>query len=164
VAATGRAIVRGIPLLMLVAGCAHLAPPKPLALTSADNGRSMEMTIGQTLIVTLPWDPATGYRWQTVAEPDARTLIIVDSGFEQARSRTASPLKNPAEAGSHVPENPAEAGSHVPAGEAWWKLRATGTGSTSFTVRYVRPWEPEADPKPKEFTIAVEVKAREESG
>jgi len=142
-------VIAPIAGLMLLVGCAHLRPPRPLALTVADSGKPIEMTVGQTCTVTLPWDPATGYRWQIVAAPDARTLIVVDSGFERAPSKSRSSSSR-------------AAGSQVTgaAGAAWWKLRATGAGSTSFAVRYVRPWEPDADPKPREFSITVEVKPR----
>ena len=136
-------LVVPIVTLMLLAACSHLRPPRPVALHMADSGQSIEMTVGQTFTLTLPWDPATGYRWQIVADPDARTLIVLDSGFERppASSRSAS--------------SPGTS-EHTGPGEAWWKLRATGAGSTSFAVRYLRPWEPEADAR--QFTITVEVK------
>jgi predicted secreted protein len=76
-------------------------------------------------------------------------LIVIDSGFQQApaKSRPSSPG---APAADGAPET----------GHAWWRLRATGAGTTSFGLRYFRPWEPDADPNPKEFTITVNVKPR----
>jgi inhibitor of cysteine peptidase len=144
-------LIAPIAALTLLAACAHLRPPRPLALTTADSGKSIEMVVGQTCTITLPWDPATGYRWQIVADPDARTLIVLDSGFERLPSNSRSSSSRAA--GSQKPGTD---------GHAWWKLRATGAGSTSFAVRYVRPWEPDA--QAREFTITVEVKRADKSG
>ncbi len=102
------------------------------------------MTVGQTLTVTLPWDPSTGYRWQPIAQPDARMLIILDSGFERPPATAQARLQNSSDRA--LPNE----------GRAWWKLRATGEGSTSFGVQYVRPWEPDAGSR--QFSITVDVK------
>jgi hypothetical protein len=80
-------------------------------------------------------------------------LIVLDSGFQRppAKSRSTPPGGAPA------------AGDASESGYAWWRLRATGAGTTSFGVRYVRPWEPDAEPTAKEFTITVDVKPAQKS-
>ena len=129
-------VKRVLPLVIiaLLGACAHLRhKPAPLMLGSVDTGRTITMSVGQVAMLRLPSNPSTGYRWQTTSDPDARTLIVMDSGYDRPASDT--------------PGAP---------GQAWWKLRATGEGTTSFAVRYVRPWEP--DEKAQEFTLTVVVK------
>ncbi len=128
---------RFLPLIVvavLLAGCAHL-PHKagPLALGEADSGRTVEMVVGQVATVRLASNLSTGYRWQATGDPDPRILIIEDSGYDR-----------PAEKMPGAPE------------QSWWTLRATGAGTTTLVLRYVRPWE--ADEKAKEFSLTVTVK------
>ncbi len=148
-------LLAATPALVLVAAAAHLAGcahnPPPILVSGADTGKSIEMIVGQTLTISLPSDPSTGYRWQVTAEPDARNLIVLVSGFDSTPSKAPAPS-------AAKPDTPRTSN----AGRAWWKLRATGEGSTSFGLRYVRPWEPETNAQ--EFTIGVDVKPVEKSG
>ena len=126
---------RLLPLIVtsaLLGGCAHGARG-PLTLGPADSGKTVQLAVGQEVTVRLAWDPGTGYRWQTTSDPDALVLIVIDSGYDRPPART--------------PGSP---------GQAWWRLRATGAGSTSFALRYVRPWE--LDEKAQDFTLTVAVK------
>ena len=118
----------------LLGGCVHLRRAAgPLRLGASDSGRSVEMSVGQTLTVRLASNPSTGHQWQVTTEPDARVLIVVDSGYDRPQSNALGA-----------------------AGQAWWRLRATGAGSTSIALRYVRPWEPAPDAE--RFTLTVTVK------
>jgi inhibitor of cysteine peptidase len=130
-------VKRFLPLFLIAVqfcACAHLGhKPAPLALEPADNGKTVNMVVGEQATLRLPANPGTGYRWETISAPDARILIVVDTGYDRP-----------------TPDLPGASG------QAWWKLRATGAGSTSFAVRYVRPWEP--DEKAQEFTLNVTVK------
>ncbi len=128
---------RLLPLVVMAAllsACTHLARKNgPLTLGPADSGKTVTLVVGQVVTVRLASNPSTGYRWQTATEPDPQYLIVVDSGYDR-------PAENAPGA----------------SGQAWWKLRATGAGSTSIELRYVRPWEPDA--KAQQFTLNVTVK------
>ncbi len=119
-------------LMLLFASCAHFRSPAPLILAPADSGCAVEMPKGKTFTVRLPTDLASGYVWQTIEEPDARVAIVNDSGVVD-----------------HAVTAPETAGA------TWWKLRATGTGTTCFAVRYVRPWEPEKNGQTFSVTVVV---------
>ncbi len=118
--------------VLLFGSCAHFRPPAPLVLTPADSGYAVETRAGKTFTVRLPTDLASGYVWQTIEEPDARVAIVNDSGVVD-HAVTA-------------PQAP---------GATWWKLRATGTGTTCFAVRYVKPWEPGKNGQTFSVTIVV---------
>ena len=123
-----------VAIVSLPAACIHRGhSARPLALGPADSGRTIDMAVGQVATVRLASNPGTGYRWQTTSDPDARVLIVMDAGYDRPSA--------------DAPGAP---------GQAWWKLRATGVGSTSLTLRYARPWEP--DEKVQEFTLNVNVK------
>ncbi len=117
---------------VLAASCAHGAGSGPLVLRLPDSGKLVRLAARQTVTVRLAWNPSTGYRWETAAAPDARVLIVENSGYDQP------PAKKPGAPG-----------------EAWWQLRATGAGWTSIAWRYVRPWEP--GEKAQEFRLIVNV-------
>ncbi len=126
-------LLAAVAVALALAACAHLGhKPGPPALGKADTGKTINLAVGDVATVRLPSTPSTGYRWETTSDPDARVLIVMDSGYDRP--------------GAETPGAP---------GQAWWKLRATGAGSTSFAVRYVRPWE--ADAKAQEFRVTVNV-------
>ncbi len=117
----------------LACSCAHSRPrATPIALALADSGKALDLVVGQTVVVRLEANPSTGYQWQIAANPDERIALVVDSGYDRPASDAAGA-----------------------AGQAWWKLRATGPGSTTIALRYVRPWEPEQAAKTFEATITV---------
>ncbi len=119
---------------LALAACVHLGKTAQLQpIGAADSGRTIQMTVGQTVTLRLAANLATGYRWQKVTAPDERVLIVVAAGYDRPAAEAAG------------------AG-----GQAWWKLRATGAGETSIELRYARPWEPEEEDK--RFTLSMIVK------
>jgi predicted secreted protein len=129
-----RGLLPIIVVSVVLGSCAHLrGPAAPPTLGPSDTGKSIELAVGQTVTVRLASSPGTGYLWQTATEPDERVLIVVDAGYDRP-----------------VPDAPAAPG------QAWWKLRATGVGSTSIALRYVRPWE--SSEGAGQFTLTVTVK------
>ena len=86
-------------------------------MSASLNDRQAEVTVGQTLSVTLPSNPTTGYSWIIASKPDFLEL----SGEED-----------------YVPAQPQMAGS---GGMSTWKflVKAPGTGTLRFAYR--RPWE-----------------------
>ena len=119
-----------IATAVCLASCAHRGP---LSLGEADTGRAVQLAVGQTLTLRLASDLSTGHTWQIATDPDARVLIVVDSGYD--RPRASAPGTT---------------------GQAWWVLHATGAGSTSIALRYGRPWE--SVPDARQFTMNITVK------
>jgi len=54
-----------------------------VTLTSADNGRSLDVHAGDTIVITLAENPTTGYRWE-LAPSDGRVVKLVFDRFEMA--------------------------------------------------------------------------------
>jgi len=54
-----------------------------ITLTQADQGKSVTLQPGQTLVVELPENPTTGFRW-AIARNDDATLALRDSDYAQA--------------------------------------------------------------------------------
>jgi inhibitor of cysteine peptidase len=70
------------------------------ALTAADHGRVLDLTVGDEIVLELPESPSTGYRWRAEYDP-ALTLVASDwapafantvggSGIRRLRFRAAA--------------------------------------------------------------------------
>lgn len=90
-------------------------------------------TTGETFVLTLDSNPSTGYQWQLATAPDATIVKLV-------RSEYTAPATQRVGAG----------------GEEVWTFQAVGTGHTTVTLKYVRPWEGNVAPvDQRTFTITV---------
>ncbi|MFO1434779.1 MAG: protease inhibitor I42 family protein [Candidatus Competibacteraceae bacterium] len=54
-----------------------------ITLTQADQGKSITLQPGQTLVVELPENPTTGFRW-AIARNDEETLALRKSDYKPA--------------------------------------------------------------------------------
>ena len=54
-----------------------------ITLTQADQGKSITLQPGQTLVVKLPENPTTGFRW-AIARNDEATLALRSSDYAPA--------------------------------------------------------------------------------
>ncbi|MBB6341970.1 inhibitor of cysteine peptidase [Pseudomonas fluvialis] len=79
----------------------------------------IELKRGQTLILSLPSNPTTGFRWQLF---DGAPQVLAQLGPEVYR----------------VPE---EAGIVGSAGLSTWRFQATLPGQGRLLLQYQRPWE-----------------------
>ncbi|KJH83522.1 protease inhibitor I42 family protein [Pseudomonas sp. KSR10] len=118
-----RSLPRLLPfaVLLALAGCAG-APPSSVAL-SDDTACPLSMQPGQTLILSLPSNPASGYRW---------SLREVSS--EQLKSLGPEVFSSP--------KNDLIGGDGV----STWRFEAANNGSGRLYLTYQRPWENEAEP------------------
>jgi inhibitor of cysteine peptidase len=125
---------RLLPLasLLLVAGCAS-APPSSVAL-SDDAVCPLSLQPGQTLILSLPSNPATGYRWN-----------LRDASSEQLKSLGPEVFTSP--------EKDMIGGDGI----STWRFEAADTGSGRLFLTYQRPWETDAEPAGL-FDCRVEVR------
>lgn len=124
-------LLRSTSLLMVLAalaGCAgqptsvSIEPSaKALQVSPGQQARckSIELKQGQTLILSLPSNPTTGFRWQLF---DAAPSVLKALGPEVYR----------------VPE---EAGIVGSAGLSTWRFQATLPGQGRLLLQYQRPWE-----------------------
>jgi inhibitor of cysteine peptidase len=87
-------------------------------LTSADDGRALSACVGDELVITLPENASTGYRW------------AVERVGEQLRGdRTASP-----------------GGAREPGAArlAAFRFEVVGAGESRLVLRHWRPWQGES--------------------
>jgi inhibitor of cysteine peptidase len=87
-------------------------------LTSADNGRTIELHVGDEAALRLPENPSTGYRWAVdVADPNL--VRIEERGYLATSERIGA------------------------AGEAQWLIKAKAPGATTIKLKRWRQWEGE---------------------
>jgi len=116
-----------------------VAPPAPSpadrTLTNSDDGMTIGLKAGQILAVRLDSNPSTGYSWQ-VSQVDAAVLK------QQGEPQFIHPADAPPGAG----------GAQV------FVFTAAAGGSTTLTLVYKRPFEPDVAPV-QTFTVHVTVDA-----
>lgn len=114
---------------------AQSSAPSPLIVTENDDGKSLQLKVGHELVIQLPSEPTTGYRW--VLPWDLGPLI----GGRQ---------KQGADGG-----NTRGAG-----GTETFKFYAKDTGTVTLTLDYKVPWQ--NDPPARTFAVTVSVTKSEE--
>jgi inhibitor of cysteine peptidase len=87
-------------------------------LTSADNGRTVDLRVGEKVTLRLPENPSTGYRWAV----DAAEMSLVEI-----------------EEGEHVATSKMIGGG----GDAQWLIKAKAPGAAQMKLKRWRPWEGE---------------------
>ncbi|MDX5372837.1 MAG: protease inhibitor I42 family protein [Pseudomonadaceae bacterium] len=110
--------------LALLAACT--SQPKPsVSLEEKQLGQCpMQLYQGQTLTLTLPSNPTTGFRW-----------VVADAAPGVLRSL-----------GPEVYITPEEAGLVGAGGRSVWRYQAYQAGSGRLLMQYRRPWEVEVAP------------------
>lgn len=128
-----RARLLTVSSLALLAACAQQPVPKNIALAN-QRDCPLRLHSGQTLSLTLPSDPTTGYRWQVqnAGQPVLRSL------------------------GPEVYSNLEDAGLVGAAGQSAWRFAAQQAGSGTLSLVYRQPWAPEVAPI-KSFDCALSV-------
>ena len=128
-------------VVVIVAACgvfraAPKPPPEPVTVSAAQSGTTVALASGQDLVVRLPSNPTTGYRWIYVEPKDAVLRVDGPSTFEGAQS----------------PGGAVGAG-----GTEIWKLAPLKPGQQQLRFEYRRPWEQDVAPA-QIATYAVTVK------
>jgi len=118
-------------------GCAIAESTKPRqehvsrVLTETDNGTTVESHVGEEVVLRLPENASTGYRWAVEA---------VDTNLVDVQEGEYLPMSNAVGGG----------------GEAQWIVRAKATGVTLIKLRRWRRWEGESSVRERfEFTIRI---------
>lgn len=136
-----RIVVSGVlaAMVVAVAACGMLKstpkpPPAPVTVGAEQSGTSVALVSGQDLVVRLPSNPSTGYRWIYVEPKDAVLRVDGPSTFE----------------------TPSAGGAVGAAGTEVWKLAPFKPGQQQLRFEYRRPWEQDVAPS-KTATYSVTV-------
>jgi inhibitor of cysteine peptidase len=105
-------------------------------LTEADTDKPVELTAGQTLIITLPANPTTGYAW-AVALNGAPQLAQQGEGV--------------------YTQDASSSGMAGAGGTETFTFKADAAGSNTLTLNYGRSFEPDQPPA-NSFSVPVTVK------
>ena len=119
--------------LALIAACAS----KPDSVVLKEDQQSdcpLEMDMSQMLVISLPSNPTTGFRWVVT----------------KAASTVLQPL------GPEVYTNPEEAGMVGSGGKSTWRFKAYQTGQDALLMQYQRPWDQGIAPA-KTFACEISV-------
>jgi inhibitor of cysteine peptidase len=108
--------------------------PATVAVTQADQGKTVSAKPGDTIVVSLEGNPSTGYTWVAKDLPSFLTQEG-EPTFKQADS----------------------SGAVGAPGMVDISFKATAAGSGELKLDYVRPWETTATPV-KTFSANVDVK------
>ncbi|VVN70719.1 protease inhibitor I42 family protein [Pseudomonas fluorescens] len=122
-----------LPLsLALLAACASQS--RQNVTVEKQSECPVQLKTGQNLILTLPSNPTTGYRW---AIQDSAGGVL----------HRLSP---------EVYSNPKDAGLVGSAGQSTWRFQASAAGSGRLRLTYQQPWAPEVAPV-ETFDCAIAV-------
>ena len=118
--------------LALLSACA--TQPKHNVTVEKLSQCPVQLTNGQNLILNLPSNPSTGYRW---AVQDSAGGVLKALGPEVYR-------------------NPEDAGIVGAAGVSTWRFQAFAAGTGRLRLTYQKPWAPEVPPV-ETFDCAISV-------
>ena len=102
-----------------------------ITLTRADEGRTVDVHAGDTVLVRLEENPTTGYRWAAEAGDD-QVVALESSDYVQPGSAVGG------------------------GGERLFTFRAKKAGSATVRLKLWREWEGETSVA-RTFTVAVRV-------
>ncbi|WP_339487613.1 protease inhibitor I42 family protein [Pseudomonas sp. EL_65y_Pfl2_R95] len=118
--------------LALLAGC---ATQSNTVNVQQQGDCPLALTPGQQLIISLPSNPTTGFRWVV---RDAAPAVLTSLGPE-------------------VYSNPEDAGLVGSAGKSTWRYTVKQPGEGQLLMTYQRPWETEVEPAER-FECVIKVK------
>lgn len=121
-------------ILIALAGC---GVGVPVRIDAEDNGSTVTLERGQTLVLTLESNPTTGYSWE-LGEFDEAVLELTSSVY--------------------VPYGHSS-GKVGSGGEEIWYFWAQSPGGTMLYLEYLRAWEKGSEPAAT-FTVTVQVVVR----
>ena len=116
--------------LVLAAGCGSSGEVK---VDADDDGKSVDLKVGQVLVLSLESNPTTGYAWEPV---DFEGGVLQQEGDWEFK-----------------PESDAVGAGGVQT----FRLKATEAGSMELKLLHHRPWEKDEEPLDT-FSVQVTVK------
>ena len=91
-----------------------------MRFSEADNGKTVEVPIGQEIEVALTENPTTGFRWR-MAQAGEPVCAYENDSFDPGMAA------------------PGMAGSHA------WRFKVVAAGTSSIELDHRRPWEDGSD-------------------
>jgi inhibitor of cysteine peptidase len=116
-------VAAGLATLLSVGVSLVISSPKEVkmstVLTTADNGRTVELPVGDEVALRLPENATTGYRW-AIDSADANLVDIKEGPYVSTSEKMGG------------------------GGEAQWLIKAKAPGTTSIKLKRWRQWEGES--------------------
>lgn len=128
--------VKRAELSRVLAGCASLMESNQEADKEVDetyNGKTLNVTAGETFVLSLDSNPTTGYDWSISGSWDEKVLALIDKGYKSEGN----------------------SGLIGQGGKSYWKFKALQAGSTNIKLVYARPWESVQPLKTFQLNIVV---------
>lgn len=97
--------------------CSYFQVSKAFLKKDAINN-NISVTVSNTFTVELTENPSTGFTWQFSKQIDPQYLQLIEDNYIQGKK--------------NMPGAP---------GKAVWKFKALKPGTTTFELKYIRPWE-----------------------
>ena len=119
--------------VLVGAGAACTGGSNNLSVDSSYSGKQVELSVGQSLVVTLDSNATTGYSWSLVQNSD-------DSVLSKTGDEYVAPQTTLVGAG----------------GKEEWTFKALKKGTSTISMGYSRPWE--STPPVETFGLTVVVK------
>ena len=119
----------------LCVGCSRQPPAGPATQTinESNDGGTIDLEVGDHLIVRLAGNPTTGYTWEREATPMPSLILTSEKQYTPDASDTVGG-----------------------GGYYQWAFQAEKVGTTNLKLIYQRPFEPDQTPA-KTFVVAVQV-------
>jgi len=108
-------------------------------ISQADNGKSIRLSRGQTLLIHLPENPTTGYRWE---------VDTVDSAGREANAQIIT-----LESTTYTPGPSTGVGG---SGTRTFVYKALNVGTTQLRLKHWQPWEGDRSVD-KRYSLTVQV-------
>jgi inhibitor of cysteine peptidase len=105
----------------------------PMTVSDRDDGKTIDLAKGGTLVVQLASNPSTGYSWAVKGDPFPLKLVSSDYKQEDQSGKIGAP------------------------GTEQYRFEATNAGTSTLKLLYRRPWEKHVAPA-KTFTLNVKVR------
>lgn len=121
-----------VTVTLVLGGCS--SSPRTVTVGEAQNGQMVDLRLGDTLAVSLPANPSTGYSWEVVESPEP--VLVPTGSWEFVHGRT------------DVVGAP---------GIGTLRLRAATPGAVALRLGYRRPWE---DPQSATTTWQCDVSVK----
>jgi inhibitor of cysteine peptidase len=125
-------LVCALGTVLVLAGCAGNGPTGPVKVGESANGTTVDLSVGQTLEISLPGNPTTGFDWAYNGAVPSQVTTVSDSY-----------------------ESTAPAGVVGAGGVRTFVLKAAAAGTGDVKLEYARSFENVAPEKEFSLTVVV---------
>lgn len=119
-----------LALVLILLGVSCTARAETVNVGAAQSGASIDLRVGDTLVVRLDSNPSTGFDWAVVGST-APALDLSERTYTTGGTALGA------------------------AGTVTYRFRAAAEGSTQLVIRYARSWESVPPERTFELTVRV---------